>query len=76
MNLYSDVNSLSQNSHGQVGIDGKRFDVDTGWLRENGVIAAKDELTVKEFFTLENQSEEKLQMVREPALKVAKALLR
>ncbi|MPZ75708.1 MAG: extracellular solute-binding protein [Deltaproteobacteria bacterium] len=54
----------------------RRLDVDTGWLRENGVIPAKDELTVKEFFKLENQSEEKLQMVREPALKVAKALLR
>ncbi len=53
----------------------RRLDVDTSWLRESGVIAAKDRLTVKDYLRIENQSEEKLEKVREPALKVAQALL-
>jgi ABC-type Fe3+ transport system substrate-binding protein len=54
----------------------RRLDVDTHWLREAGVIPAKDHLSVKEFLKVENQSEEKLEKVREPALKVAQSLLR
>jgi ABC-type Fe3+ transport system substrate-binding protein len=54
----------------------RRLDVDTHWLREAGVIPAKDHVSVKEFVKIENQSEEKLEKVREPALKVAQALLR
>ncbi len=54
----------------------RRFDVDAKWLREAGVIPAKDQLSVKEFLQVENQSEEKLDKVREPALKVALALLK
>jgi ABC-type Fe3+ transport system substrate-binding protein len=54
----------------------RRLDVDTQWLRESGVIPAKDQMSVKEFLQVENQSEEKLDKVREPALKVAQALLR
>jgi iron(III) transport system substrate-binding protein len=54
----------------------RRLDVDTHWLRAAGVIPAKDHLSVKEFLKIENQSEEKLEKVREPALKVAQALLR
>jgi hypothetical protein len=50
--------------------------VDTKWLRETGVIAAKDQISVKEYLQTENQSEEKLEKVREPALKVALAVLR
>ncbi|MBI2180676.1 MAG: extracellular solute-binding protein [Deltaproteobacteria bacterium] len=53
----------------------RRLDVDTKWLREGGVIAAKDQISVQEFLKIENQSEEKLDKVREPALKVAQALL-
>ena len=53
----------------------RRLDVDTKWLREGGVIAAKDQMSVQEFLKIENQSEEKLDKVREPALKVAQALL-
>jgi len=52
------------------------LDVDTKWLRESGVIAAKDQMSVKEYLLVENQSEEKLDKVREPALKVAQELLR
>jgi iron(III) transport system substrate-binding protein len=53
----------------------RRLDVDTKWLREGGVIAAKDQLSLQEYLKIENQSEEKLDKVREPALKVAQALL-
>ena len=41
-----------------------------------GVIPAKDHISVKVFLQIENQSEEKLDKVREPALKVAHALLK
>jgi ABC-type Fe3+ transport system substrate-binding protein len=54
----------------------RRLDVDTKWLRETGVTAAKDQISVKEYFQIENQSEEKLDKVRDPALKVAHDLLR
>jgi hypothetical protein len=54
----------------------RRIDVDTSWLRETGVTAAKDQISVKEYLQIENQSEEKLDKVREPALKVALTVLR
>ena len=41
----------------------------------SGVIPAKDQMSVKEFWQIENQSEEKLDKVREPAQKFAQALL-
>jgi ABC-type Fe3+ transport system substrate-binding protein len=53
----------------------RRLDVDTQWLRETGVIPAKDQMSVKDFWQIENQSEEKLDKVREPAQKFAQALL-
>jgi hypothetical protein len=59
----------------QLGQATRWLDVDTKWLTEGGVIAAKDQLSVKDFLRIENQSEEKLEKVREPALKVAQALL-
>jgi hypothetical protein len=54
----------------------RRLDVDTKWLRETGVTAAKDQISITEYLQIENQSEEKLDKVREPALKVAHNLLR
>jgi iron(III) transport system substrate-binding protein len=54
----------------------RRLDVDTKWLRETGVTAAKDQISIQEYLQIENQSEEKLDKVREPALKVAHNLLR
>ena len=54
----------------------RRMDVDTRWLRESGVIAAKDQMSVKEFWQIENQSEEKLDKVREPAQKFAQIILK
>lgn len=53
----------------------RRLDVDTKWLRETGVIPAKDHRSVKEFLQVENQSEEKLDEVREPAQKFAATIL-
>ena len=54
----------------------RRLDVDTKWLREAGVIPAKDHVSVKEFWQIENQSEEKLDKIREPAQRFAQTLLR
>jgi iron(III) transport system substrate-binding protein len=54
----------------------RRLDVETKFLREAGVIPAKDHVSVKDFRQIENQSEEKLDKVRAPAQKFARALLR
>ena len=53
----------------------RRLDVDTRWLREVGVTAAKDKITIEQYYRLENQSEEKINRVREPAAAVARKLL-
>lgn len=53
----------------------RRLDVDTQWLKEFGVIAAKDNLTMDQYSKLENQSEEKILRTREPAAEVARKLL-
>jgi len=54
----------------------RRLDVDTRFLKESGTIAAKDVMSVNDFLQIENQSEEKLDKVREPAAKLAHALLK
>jgi ABC-type Fe3+ transport system substrate-binding protein len=54
----------------------RRLDVDTRFLKETGTIAAKDAMSVEEFLQIENQSEEKLDKVREPASKFARSLLK
>lgn len=53
----------------------RRFDVETQWLKEFGVIAAKDGMTPDQYPKLENQSEEKVVKVREPAAEFARKLL-
>ena len=53
----------------------RRLDVDTQWLKEFGVIAAKDSLTLDQYTKLENQSEEKVLKAREPAAELARKLL-
>jgi ABC-type Fe3+ transport system substrate-binding protein len=59
-----------------MGVGSRRFDVDTKWLKEFGVIAAKDvPLTMEQFYKLENQSEEKIYKIREPGAAVARKLL-
>ena len=53
----------------------RRLDVDTQWLKEFGVMAAKDSLTPDQYPKLENQSEEKVFKVRELAAELAWKLL-
>jgi iron(III) transport system substrate-binding protein len=53
----------------------RRLDVDTQWLKEFGVIAAKDSLTPEQHPKLENQSEEKIRKIRGPAAELARKLL-
>lgn len=52
----------------------RRLDVETTWLRETGVMAAKDTLTVEQYYKRENQSEDKINRLREPAAVLARKL--
>jgi iron(III) transport system substrate-binding protein len=58
-----------------LGVGTRRLDVETKWLKEFGVISGKDFLTIDQFYKLENQSEEKINKIREPAAVVARKLL-
>ena len=53
----------------------RRLDVDTKWLREIGVTAAKDIVTVDQYHKRENQSEDKINRLREPGAALARKLL-
>ncbi|MGZ8427255.1 MAG: ABC transporter substrate-binding protein [Candidatus Binatia bacterium] len=53
----------------------RRLDLDTRWLREFGVLPAKDTLTIDQYYKRENQSEEKINRLREPAAALARKLL-
>jgi iron(III) transport system substrate-binding protein len=53
----------------------RRLDVDTQWLKEVGVLAAKDSLSLDQYSKLENQSEEKVLKAREPSAELARKLL-
>ncbi|MGE5305610.1 MAG: ABC transporter substrate-binding protein [Alphaproteobacteria bacterium] len=58
-----------------MGVGSRRHDVDTKWLRDFGVIASKDALTVEQYYRLENQSEDKVYKLREPGVAAARRLL-
>jgi len=58
-----------------MGVGSRRLEIDTKWLKDYGVIAAKDFLTPEQFYKYENQSEEKINKVREPAAAFARKLL-
>jgi iron(III) transport system substrate-binding protein len=58
-----------------MGVGTRRLDVETKWLREYGVISAKDFLTLDQYHKLENQSEEKINKIREPAATFARKVL-
>lgn len=58
-----------------MGVGTRRLDVGTKWLKEFGVIASKDSLTVEQFNRLENQSEDKVYKLREPGAAAARKLL-
>ena len=53
----------------------RRLNVDTKWLREIGIIAAKDIVTIDQYYKRENQSEDKINRVREPSAALARKLL-
>ena len=46
----------------------------TQWSQEFDVLAAKDRLTVEQFFRMENQSEERIYKARAPAAELAPRL--
>ena len=58
-----------------IGQGTRRLDVDTKWLQEFGVLAAKDLLTLEQYYKLENQSEEKVYKLRDPGADLARKLL-
>jgi ABC-type Fe3+ transport system substrate-binding protein len=58
-----------------MGVGSRRLEIDTKWLKDYGVIAAKDFLTPDQFYKYENQSEEKINKIREPAAALARKLL-
>jgi ABC-type Fe3+ transport system substrate-binding protein len=66
-----------QDWYGRVMQNGtRRLDVDTKWLKEIGVAAAKDTLTVQEYHKFRNHLEDKYTKVRVPAGKFAETILR
>ena len=54
----------------------RRLDVDTKWLKDIGVNAAKDALTIQDYHRLRNHLEDKYTRVRVPAGKFAETILR
>jgi len=58
-----------------MGVGTRRLDIATKWLKEYGVLAAKDGLTLEQFYKMENQSEEKVYKIREPGSAMARKLL-
>jgi len=58
-----------------MGVGTRRLDVETKWLKEFGVISGKDFFDPRSVYKLENQSEEKINKIREPAAAVARKLL-
>ena len=54
----------------------RRLDVDTKWLREHGVRAAKDNMSVEQYHRARNHLEDKYTRVRIPAGKFAEEILK
>jgi hypothetical protein len=54
----------------------RRLDVDTKWLKEIGVTAAKDTLSLQDYHRLRNHLEDKYTKVRVPAGKFAMTILK
>ena len=53
----------------------RRLDVDTTWMPEIGVRAAKDNISVENFYKWQNALEDKDLTVRRPALEFARKIL-
>src|SRR5204863_9409717 len=58
-----------------MGVGTRRLDVDTKRLKEFGVLAAKDGLTLEHYAKLEHESEHKIDKRSEPAAAMARKLL-
>jgi iron(III) transport system substrate-binding protein len=54
----------------------RRLDVDTKWLQEHGVQAAKDVLTVEQYHKVRNHLEDKYTRVRLPSAQFAEQILK
>ncbi|HEY7559053.1 MAG TPA: extracellular solute-binding protein [Candidatus Binatia bacterium] len=66
-----------QDWYGRIMENGsRRLDVDTKWLKEIGVTAAKDVLTVQDYHRLRNHLEDKYAKVRVPAGRFAETILK
>jgi ABC-type Fe3+ transport system substrate-binding protein len=53
----------------------RRFDVDTRWLKESGIEACKDIMTVDDYYRLETHLESSVLKLRKPATALAEKLL-
>jgi iron(III) transport system substrate-binding protein len=58
-----------------IGQATRRLDVDTRGLKAFGMLAAKDGLTLDQYYKLENQSEKKVYEMRDPGADLARKLL-
>ncbi|HKA34031.1 MAG TPA: extracellular solute-binding protein [Candidatus Binatia bacterium] len=58
-----------------IGQATRRLDVDTRGLKAYGMLAAKDGLTLDQYYKLENQSEKKVYEMRDPGADLARKLL-
>ena len=66
-----------QDWYGRVMQNGsRRLDVDTKWLKELGVDAAKDAITLQEYHRVRNHLEDKYTKVRVPSGKFAETILK
>ncbi len=54
----------------------RRLDVDTKWLQEHGVEAAKDVLTIEQYHKVRNHLEDKYMTVRLPSAQFAEQILK
>jgi ABC-type Fe3+ transport system substrate-binding protein len=54
----------------------RRLDVDTKWLQQHGVQAAKDVLTIEQYHKVRNHLEDKYTKVRLPSAKFAEQILK
>ena len=54
----------------------RRLDVETKWLRDSGVVPAKDFLTMEQFLKNELSTQARVEQVRDPAERAAQKLLK
>jgi len=66
-----------QELYGKAMVQGtRRLDVNTGWLKESGIEACKDVMTVEEYYRLETHLESSVIKLRNPAVALAAKILK